>query len=335
MFVPTEEGVFATEDEDAALEWLFGDGVNPRHAMLCTVNAMVDHINEKVLDKYVPGAPMFAHAAHARAESSEGAAGGGDAMSRVYATPEYMASAKMQGVPPAVLKLKKGCVLLLTRNMLNTLGLVNGTRLILLSDPPRPGDSLRVLHVETVPPEGSGIAPKSFHLPRISFSMVTPGGLQFVRRQFPVRLAYAMTSNKAQGQTLIKVCGDTRNENFAHGTGYVTNSRTRTFAALGFLHAPRREGERATFTNVVLQRALTVGVLAARVPQRYEPGEVEEVYVTDSDSAEEEPWAKRQMERGVHRPAKFRSGALSQTARRNEIHRMAMEMERAGMEEDV
>jgi hypothetical protein len=173
--VPKDAGVFSTDNEDKALEWLFGDGMNPRHAMLCTTNAMVDHINEKVLEKYVVGAPMVAYAAHARAEGSEAAAGAGDAMSKVYATPEYMASAKMQGVPPAVLKLKKGCVMLLTRNMLNTLGLVNGTRLILLSDPPKQGDSLRVLHVETVPPEGSGHEPKRFHLPRISFSMVTPG----------------------------------------------------------------------------------------------------------------------------------------------------------------
>ena len=29
---------------------------------------------------------------------------------------------------------------------------------------------------------------------------------QFIRRQFPVRLAYAMTVNKSQGQSLKKVC---------------------------------------------------------------------------------------------------------------------------------
>ena len=204
--------------------------------------------------------------------------------------------------------------------MLNTLGLVNGTRLILLSDPPKQGDSLRVLHVETVPPEGSGHEPKRFHLPRISFSMVTPGGLQFIRRQFPVRLAYAITSNKAQGQTLTRTCGDTRNDNFSHGTGYVTNSRTRTFEALGFLHAPAKDGERPTFTNVVLQRVVHKGVLAAHVVQRA-PQEVEVVEV--SDSGEDEPMAKTRYEKGVYRQPAFRKGAFSKEARRMELFKLA------------
>jgi len=319
VFVPTGAGVFATVDEDKALEWLFGDGVNPRHAMLCATNSTVDSINDKVLDRYVPGTVILAHAAHERAEQSEGA-GGGDAMSKTYATVEYMATARQHGVPAATLRLKKGCVLLLTRNLLNSLGLVNGTRLILLSDPPAEGDSLRVLHVQTVPPEGSRAPPTDFFLPRINFSMTTPGGLMFVRRQFPVRLAYATTPNKAQGQTLIKVCVDTRHENFSHGTGYVSNSRTRTFSHLGYLHAPPLPGKQPTFVNVVLQRALTAGRLDAHVQQR-EPVEV--VDYSSDESGEDAPWATRLQERNVARPARPVAGAMSQTERRKQINRAA------------
>ena len=322
VYVPIGKGVFATDDEDAALEWLFGDGVNPRHAMLSAINSVVDSINDKVLARYVPGPVILAHAAHERAEHSEGA-GGGDAMSKTYATVEYMASAKQHGVPAATLKLKKGCVLLLTRNLLNSLGLVNGTRLILLSDPPADGDSLRVLHVETVPPEGSRALPQQFFLPRINFAMTTPGGLQFIRRHFPVRLADATTPTKAQGQTLIKVCGDTRHENFSHGTGYVTNSRTRTFATLGFLHATPPPGKPPTFVNVVLQRALTVGRLEAHVPRR-EPVVVMDYSSDESGDSEDAPWARKEQERGVARPARLLKGAMTTTARRKQINRAAM-----------
>jgi hypothetical protein len=148
--------------------------------------------------------------------------------------------------------------MILTRNMLSTLGSVNGTRLRLLSDVPPDGSSLPVLHVETV---GMG-EPRQFFLPRIIFELTTPGVLKFVRRQFPVRLAYAFTSNKAQGQTIIKCVYDKGHENFSHGTAYVANSRTTGFAALGFLHAPLPEddpGGRPTFVNFVLQRALAQG----------------------------------------------------------------------------
>ena len=48
------------------------------------------------------------------------------------------------------------------------------------------------------------------------------------RTQFPVRLAYAMTFNKAQGQTLSRVLVDfTSGGAFAHGHLYVAMSRVK------------------------------------------------------------------------------------------------------------
>ncbi|GFU71533.1 ATP-dependent DNA helicase [Trichonephila clavipes] len=49
--------------------------------------------------------------------------------------------------------------------------------------------------------------------------------IQFKRIQFPIRLAFAMTINKSQGQTM-SVCGlDLRTPCFSHGQLYVACSR--------------------------------------------------------------------------------------------------------------
>ena len=48
------------------------------------------------------------------------------------------------------------------------------------------------------------------------------------RKQFPVRLAFGITSNKAQGQTLSKVGICLRSNFFIHGQFYVACSRVRS-----------------------------------------------------------------------------------------------------------
>ena len=48
---------------------------------------------------------------------------------------------------------------------------------------------------------------------------------QLVRRQFPIRLAFAMTINKVQGQTIPYMGLDLRNPIFAHDQLYMALSR--------------------------------------------------------------------------------------------------------------
>ena len=68
---------------------------------------------------------------------------------------------------------------------------------------------------------------RSAFIPRISLITSSSSGLPFTlrRRQFPVRLAFGMTINKSQGQSLSIVGIQLVTPVFAHGQLYVALSR--------------------------------------------------------------------------------------------------------------
>jgi hypothetical protein len=131
---------------------------------------------------------------------------------------EVLNTISPSGYPLHRLNLKVNSVVIVLRNINPSLGMCNGTRVI-------------VTHCKTYVVEGK-ILDGNFQgntvvIPRIDFiieqgpdSIVT-----FRRRQFPLMLAYAMTINKAQGQTLGTVGIYLRNQVFAHGQLYVALSR--------------------------------------------------------------------------------------------------------------
>ena len=73
-------------------------------------------------------------------------------------------------------------------------------------------------------------------IPRILLS-TAEGELPFVltRKQFPIKLCFAMTVNKSQGQTLGIVGLDLRTAAFTHGQLYVAMSRVTNVANLAIL----------------------------------------------------------------------------------------------------
>ena len=130
---------------------------------------------------------------------------------------EYLRTTDASGLPSRELHLKKGCPLILLRNLAPARGLCNGTRLILQHA------TGRVLEVKILGGEHNG---EIAFIPRISLIPSTQPGMTFrlCCRQFPVRLAVALTINKAQGQSVCHVGVDLHEPVFSHGQLYVALS---------------------------------------------------------------------------------------------------------------
>jgi hypothetical protein len=111
------------------------------------------------------------------------------------------------GVPDHELILKVGDICLVTC-AINGLGLANNSRVRIIA-----------IHRYCVEVLTVGDCTKqNVRIPRISFKFRLPYGksYQHKRLQFPLRLAYAMTYNKSQSQTLFKVLLDITSPPFCH-----------------------------------------------------------------------------------------------------------------------
>lgn len=78
----------------------------------------------------------------------------------------------------------------------------------------------------------------------------------FKRRQFPIKLAFAMTINKAQGQTFSNIAIDLRKDVFTHGQLYVAISRVRSWNGLKFFFGDKRKEFNNTAKNYVFNEIL-------------------------------------------------------------------------------
>ena len=171
---------------------------------------------------------------------------------------DFLHSLTPSGMPPHELVLTRGALVMLLRNLDPDAGLCNGVRAIVVRTLPR------VLDVVLVSGARAG---DRVYIPRLVLAPQNPD-LPFVlrRRQFPVKLAWCMTLNKAQGQTLKQVGLYLPKPVFSHGQLYVGLSRAGSSLAVRVVvvdndgqgiyegHPTVRDG--VYIANVVWQEAL-------------------------------------------------------------------------------
>ncbi|XP_019086315.1 PREDICTED: uncharacterized protein LOC104720511 [Camelina sativa] len=154
---------------------------------------------------------------------------------------EFLNSLKISGLRDHCLKLKIGSPVMLIRNLNQKEGICNGTRLIVT----RLGT--RVIEAEIL--TGTTVGNKVV-IPRIILSPPDQKWpFKLKRRQFPLRLSYAMTINKSQGQSLEQVGIYLPKPIFSHGQLYVTLSRVTSEGGLKVLNM--EEEATHTIKNIV------------------------------------------------------------------------------------
>lgn len=132
---------------------------------------------------------------------------------------EFLNTLEPDGLPPYNLTLKVGSIVMLLRNLDSKRRLCNGTRLV-VTELRRYNFKARML---------SGGAQEDIVIPAVPLTSSGEDDLPIIMRrvQFPVRLSFAMTINKSQGQTFDRVGLLLPSPVFTHGQLYVAFSRVR------------------------------------------------------------------------------------------------------------
>ncbi|SAM01868.1 hypothetical protein [Absidia glauca] len=221
-----------------------------KSAILTPKNDTADALNQKVLD-LMPGVPTtLISADKADFSDEEGAE------NEIYRpNTEYLQTLNPGNFPPSKLTLKVGCIVMLLRNLNPKKGLCNGTRLIVKEI------GQYVLKVAVMKLNENSEDQVEF-IPRIQLTTMEDD-YPFIlsRKQFPLKLSFAMTINKSQGQSLTNVGIDLRSHLFTHGQLYVALSRSTNLQGIHVLHGQNLENitippENNTIENIIYPELL-------------------------------------------------------------------------------
>jgi len=206
--------------------------------ILCPRNDEVHNINEAILQQFNPVPNVEVHMLRSVDSVSEE-----DGMHHAYPA-EFLQQLNSSGLLPALLCLKVGCLVILLRNLDPGEGLCNGTRMVVLNV------RRKVLQCRIINKDRR-FRGKVVLIPRIRLSPnadTLPVPLK--RLQFPVRLAFAMTINKSQGQSVEHVGINLQTSVFSHGQLYMAFSRCTSALNISVLLPEQSQESRRTL-NVV------------------------------------------------------------------------------------
>ncbi|KAE8970834.1 hypothetical protein PF011_g26268 [Phytophthora fragariae] len=220
---------------DIATDEYFAD-----RTILTTTNVMVQRINEAVSQRLSGDSHEYL-SVDSVDDDDEGN----------FFEPEVLHTVNINGIPPHKLTLKEGAPIMMMRNLNPDLGLCNGTRLRVVKLKPH------VIHATIMTGERQG---QDVLIPRIVFvsdgdSRDSPFHLR--RKQFPVVPAFAMTINKAQGQTVQNLGLYLATPCFSNGQLYVALSRVMSrskFKAL--IECPQLEEDDGVYTDNIVYRQI-------------------------------------------------------------------------------
>ncbi|XP_010484804.1 PREDICTED: ATP-dependent DNA helicase PIF1-like [Camelina sativa] len=209
-----------------------------KRAILCPTNEDVCIINEYMLDQLDGEERIYLSSDSIDPSDTRSA-------TNPVMTPEFLNSMKVSGIPNHRIRLKVGCPVMLLRNIDARGGLMNGTRLQITQ--------MAEFVLEAIIITGDRVGDKVL-IPRI---MLTPSDTKLPfkmrRRQLPLAVAFDMTINKSQGQSLQNVGLYLPRPCFSHGQLYVALSRVTSKKGLKILIVDKDGNPQKKTMNVVFK----------------------------------------------------------------------------------
>ncbi|GKE30850.1 ATP-dependent DNA helicase PIF1-like protein [Tanacetum coccineum] len=208
-------------------------------AILSTKNEHVDNINDMLIDRFPCEEKVYYSFDEAEDDTHN------------FYPFKFLNSLNVIRLTPHYLRFKIRCPIILLWNLDLANGLCNGTRLICKRFDPN------VINAEIAAGQHVGVR---VLLPRIPLAPSEEDMFPFKlkRTQFPARLSFAMTINKAQGQTIPNVGVYLPESVFSHVQLYVALSRGISRTTTKVLVKPQKEFDQGGVytSNVVYQEVL-------------------------------------------------------------------------------